>query len=144
MSKKIFLLSFIFLQISCCAQVFDSVHVYVLNLNSFYTIKIDKDIIKNETELFVVSNPRIADSIFELLTKDIRGDVMSQAGDYVEIRLLFEFFTKGKVDRFISLTSSKLIYSDKKLFECRESNMAKLDRYIDGLTVRLGLKRDTD
>ncbi|HMR93761.1 MAG TPA: hypothetical protein PKC69_15670 [Chitinophagaceae bacterium] len=138
LKKLIFLLSFIFLKDCTYAQAFNSVHVYILNLKSFYTIKIDKDIIKNETAPFLVSNPKAAGSIFRILTDDIRGKAIGHANDYAEIRLLVEFFLEGKLSRFISLTSDKLIYSDGKLFECSNEDLIKLNSYIDRLTIRLG------
>jgi hypothetical protein len=122
------------------SQSFDSLHVYALPLNSLYTIRIDQDLIKNETDPIVITNESQIASVFLILNDTVKGKLVKKLDNkQPEIRAYFEFFTGNKVRKKIGITPYRTIYFDNKLYSCEEKDFKFLDRYIQGFSESLGV-----
>jgi hypothetical protein len=143
MSYKIISIGvFIFLlsSIRGFAQTFDSIHVYAVYMKSMYRIKIDKDLIKNETEPIVLTGEKEVNSVNTMLSNTIKGkEIKKLKSNHLDIRLYFEFFKNDRVVQTIGVTPYKTMFIDHTLYTYDDQKLKCLDKYIAGLSKVLGI-----
>ena len=124
------------------SQIFDSVHVYALSMNASYHVTMDKNIIKNETDLISIKETCIVSGIDKALLDTIKGLYVKKIkSNNLDSRLVFEFFNKGIVSKVVGVTSYGTMFIDYKLYKYDKAKLKYLNKYIPGLTNTLGIKK---
>lgn len=137
----------VFLFIACLSvnkassQNFDSVHVYAVYMKSMYRVRINKELIKNETQPISVKEAIAINGIDQVLLDTVKGRYLKKIkSNNLDVRLIFEFFSKGEVGKVVGLTSYGTMFIDHSLYQYDKARLTHLDRFIPGLTNTLGVK----
>jgi hypothetical protein len=120
MKGKLILIALFFLSIGTYtySQKYDSIHVYAINMNASYDIKIDKDLIKNQTDPIVLTQQKQINSVdLFLLNKIKAAKIKKLKSNQLDIRLLFEFYTKDKISKVIGVSPYKEMFINYTLYK---------------------------
>jgi hypothetical protein len=102
----------------------------------------DKNIIKNETDLISIKETGVVSGIDKALLDTIKGlYVKKLKSNNLDSRLIFEFFNKGIVSKVVGVTSYGTMFIDYKLYKYDKAKLKYLNKYIPGLTNTLGIKK---
>ena len=124
----------------CFAQIFDSVHIYALHINTSYYIKIDKDLIKNEVDPIVLTDQHQINAIYLVLRDTIKnGKAKKLENNHLDIRLSFEFFKRNKVIQVVGVTPYNTMFINYTLYVYDRQRLKYLDRYIPELSKKIGV-----
>jgi hypothetical protein len=120
---------------SCFSQKVDSVEIYAISMKSAYIVKINIDLIKTQAEAIHCINKDQTEKLHLEILDLIREKKLKKINNYTaDIRLLFEFYRKGKISEIIGFTPYNWMFINNHSYSYGIENLKNLDDHLAGLS----------
>jgi hypothetical protein len=106
-----------------------------------YIINMDKDLIKNEVDPIKIENQQTIKEIYSFLINNVKESYLKNIkSNHLDVRLTFEFFKNNIIIQTFGLTHLKTMFINNELYSYDIKKLKQLDKYITGLSTKLGVR----
>jgi hypothetical protein len=140
MAKLIIGLLFILGAYKARSQYYDSAHIYAVYMKGAYLARLDRDIIKNEADPFILTDQKILKNLFSMLHDSVKGQRIRTKNKNPDLRLLVEFFKENKVVCLMGFTNQSIMQVNKTFYRYSINKLKFIRGYVPGVADALGIQ----